>query len=107
MRTITYPIAFLIFTFFLNLSAKTDTVYYENGKIRTIQSLNSEGLLEGKVFNFHKNGRKAFEANYTKGKIHGYATAWWENGKVARKMPRMPTMRVFCRLTAPEEGASY
>lgn len=38
-------------------------------------------LNHGLYTRWHPNGRKAYEANYTRGQLHGVETAWHENGE--------------------------
>jgi antitoxin component YwqK of YwqJK toxin-antitoxin module len=85
MRPLISFFTFVLLLVFYTLLAKTDTTYYENGNVKTIQNLNKNGEREGKLFNFYETGQKALETNYKNNKANGYLIAWWKNGKIQRK----------------------
>jgi len=56
------------------------TEWYPNG--RRLQETYNNGLLDGAVSLFYKNGQKEWRYTYNNGILDGNYTKWFENGKI-------------------------
>jgi len=55
--------------------------WYDDGALWTEESF-TKGERNGRFVEYHRNGRKAREGRYVKGKQDGTWTIWWESGAV-------------------------
>ena len=58
--------------------------WYENGQNKTRQNFN-EGLLDGPMKTWRKDGTLNLDAQYSKGEKHGFFISYYTNGQILRK----------------------
>ena len=63
-----------------------DTLFYSNGKIRSIDS-NSYGLNEGRKVLYTPGGQLNFESTSLNDKMNGVVREYLDNGKLAKETP--------------------
>jgi TonB family protein len=63
-------------------SVGTHESFYRNGALMCQKNFNDNGKLHGNYFLFYENGDTAVYENFTNGKRHGSAKAWYNNGRI-------------------------
>lgn len=65
-------------------TAGTETFYYPSGNPSQVNEY-KDGVLNGMSTNYHHNGKKKSEINFTEGSKNGYFIAWFPHGKVQQE----------------------
>lgn len=66
----------------INLQAQVERIYDDNGNLKAIIPLNSDGFWDGKGLVYHPNGSIAEEIPYQSGKLHGEAIGFFPDGNL-------------------------
>jgi antitoxin component YwqK of YwqJK toxin-antitoxin module len=71
------------------------TEYYAGGKQKMKFTLNSETKLDGKFQEWHENGKKKTEMEFSDGKAVNNGMAWYDNGQLKEKNNFKTAVQVF------------